>query len=99
MKILASLVFLAAAMQAAEPQFSTQELFRRGEGEYLLYRIPGIIVTKAGTVLAYAEARTSDKGDWNTADILLRRSTDQGKTFSPPRKIASVTGPHLKNPV
>ena len=33
------------------------DLFVSGEGGYKLYRIPGIVVTAAGTVLAYCEAR------------------------------------------
>jgi sialidase-1 len=75
-----------------------QELYRRGEGGYLIYRIPGIVVTKAGTILAYTEARQSERGDWGPADILLRRSEDGGSTWSAPVKIASVAGPHKKNP-
>jgi sialidase-1 len=95
----AALLLAGLCAWAAAPEFSSQTLFHRGEGNYLIYRIPGIVVTKAGTILAYAEARASDKGDWNAADILLRRSEDGGKTFSPPVKIASVSGPHVKNPV
>jgi sialidase-1 len=92
---------LIAATQAwaAEPSLATTELYTRGQGDYLLYRIPGIVVTAKGAVLAYCEGRKNDRGDWNTIDILLRRSTDGGKTFSPPRKIADVAGPHVKNPV
>jgi sialidase-1 len=61
--------------------------------------IPGIVVTAKGTVLAYAEARKSDRGDWNTIDIVMRRSTDGGRTWSPSRKIADVEGRKDKNPV
>jgi sialidase-1 len=74
-------------------------LFQAGHEGYKLYRIPGLIVTAKGTVLAYCEARRSDRGDWGTIDILLRRSTDGGKTWSPPKKIADVPGPKAKNPV
>jgi sialidase-1 len=90
---------LAAQSWAAEPSLATTELYTKGKGDYLIYRIPGIVVTAKGTVLAYCEARKSDRGDWNAIDILLRRSTDGGKTFSEPRKIANVDGPHRKNPV
>ena len=82
---------------AAEPE--KIDLFRAGEGGYKLYRIPGVVVTKSGTVLAYCEARKSDRGDWGAIDILLRRSTDGGKTWDGPRKIADVPGPKAKNPV
>jgi sialidase-1 len=100
LRIIATLLALAACrVQAAEPSLVTSDLFERGKGAYLVYRIPGIVVTAKGTVLAYCEARASDRGDWNAIDILLRRSTDGGRTFSEPRKIAEVPGPHHKNPV
>ncbi|MGA1369140.1 MAG: hypothetical protein ACO394_11555, partial [Blastocatellia bacterium] len=39
--------------QASAPE--RQTLFRGGEGDYALYRIPGIVVTRRGSVLAYCE--------------------------------------------
>jgi len=75
------------------------ELFEGGQGGYELYRIPGIIVTRAGTVLAYAEARKFTGGDWDTIDIQLRRSTDGRRTFSAPVVIGHVDTPLQRNPV
>ncbi len=83
----------------AAPFLEKGDLFEAGKEGYSLYRIPGIVVTKPGTVLAYCEARKSDRGDWGTIDILLRRSTDGGKTWGPRAKIADVPGPKSKNPV
>jgi len=74
-------------------------MFESATDGYALYRIPGLIVTAKGTVLAYCEARRTGKSDWDTIDIMLRRSTDGGKTFSPRQRIADVPGPHIKNPV
>jgi len=74
-------------------------IFSADTGGYAVYRIPGIVVTGHGTVLAYCEARKSDRGDWSTIDIVMRRSTDGGRTFDPVRKIAEVPGPKAKNPV
>lgn len=76
-----------------------QEIFRSGQDGYAQYRIPGMAVTKKGTLLAYAEARKSLRGDWGTINIVLRRSTDRGATWSPFRIIAQVDGPKAKNPV
>ena len=92
-----ALLALASPAVAAEPEKT--DLFEAGTGGYKLYRIPGVVVTKSGTVLAYCEARKSDRGDWGTIDILLRRSADGGKTWGAPTKIADVPGPKAKNPV
>lgn len=53
---------------------------------YALYRIPGIIVTDQGTVLTYYEARRGF-ADWSAIDICMRKSTDNGKTWSERRVI------------
>ncbi len=77
----------------------TQELFTSGEGGYALYRIPGLIVTARGTLLAYCEARKGERGDWGTIDLLLRRSTDGGRTWSDPQKLAEPPSDWQKNPL
>ncbi len=84
---------------SATPQLEKVDVFEAGKDGYTLYRIPGIVTTKRGTVLAYCEARRGDRGDWGTIDILLRRSTNNGATWQPSVKIADVPGPKAKNPV
>ena len=98
------LVSCAACLFAVEPQLRAADvekidLFESNEGGYALYRIPGIVTTKQGTLLAYCEARRTGKSDWDSIDILLRRSVDSGKTWDAPRKISDVPGPKTKNPV
>jgi sialidase-1 len=90
---------LVVCAVASRAEIEKIDLWKAGEQDYKLYRIPGIVVTAKGTVLAYAEARKSDRGDWNTIDIVMRSSTDGGRTWSPSRKIADVKGPKDKNPV
>lgn len=84
---------------AAAPFIEKVDLFEAQKDGYALYRIPGIVTTKRGTVLAYCEARKSDRGDWGTIDLLLRRSTDGGKTWGARTNFAAVSGPKEKNPV
>lgn len=74
------------------------DLFEAGQGGYAVYRIPGILVTPSATLLAYCEARKSDRGDWGPIDVMLRRSTDGGKTWDAPRKLVEPEPVH-KNPV
>jgi sialidase-1 len=94
---LALALLASSAGQCAEPFIEKQELFKAGEGGYKIYHIPGIVVTAKGTVLAWCEARQKG-GDWDQIEVLLRRSTDEGKTWSEPRKITDVPGPKTKNP-
>jgi sialidase-1 len=100
--ILVSAVILAALttpapIPAAEPFLEKTDLFQAHTLGYAAYHIPGIVVTAKGTVLAWCEARKKG-GDWDAIDILLRRSTDDGRTWNEPRRLADVPGPKQKNP-
>ncbi len=91
----------ASSVCAAEPFIEKADLFTVGDNPaYNVYHIPGIVVTAKGTVLAWCEARKKPSGvsDWDDIRILLRRSTDEGKTWSEPKSIADVPGPKTKNP-
>jgi len=56
-------------------------------GMALRYRIPALLVTKKGTVLAFAEARRDSGSDNCDIDIVLKRSGDNGKTWGPEIKV------------
>ncbi len=90
MRILALLVLtlLPAFVAASEPTFETSEVFPPGVNGIAHYRIPGIVVTPKGTVLAYCEARKNNSSDWGEIEVHLRRSTDGGKTWLPSQHIA-----------
>ena len=94
------LLFAAAGLgHAAEPLLEKIDLFEAETGGYTHYRIPAIAVTAKGTVLAFTEARKNAGGDWGPIDILMRRSTDGGRTWDAPRKVAHVDGPIQQNAV
>jgi sialidase-1 len=88
---------LACSLPASEPFLEKQDLFSAETLGYKRYHIPGIVVTAKGSILAWCEARKTD-GDWADIRILLRRSTDDGRTWSAPQKLADVPGPITKNP-
>jgi hypothetical protein len=92
-------LFLAGTAIPAEQVMNKTDLFEAGTAGYATYRIPGIVVTGGGTLLAYCEARKGLQGDWGAIDIMMRRGTDGGKTWGPPRKIVNIEGPVPKNPV
>jgi sialidase-1 len=101
LKLLAFLL-LSSALHAAAPLLEKSEVFPPGFNGVARYRIPGIIVTPSGTVLAYAEARKNNSSDWGEIEVHLRRSTDGGRTWLPARHIAHTAGriegnPHKKS--
>ena len=59
------------------------DVFVAGEHGYHTYRIPSIIRTKSGALLAFAEARRAGAGDAGDIDLVLRRSVDGGVSWTP----------------
>jgi sialidase-1 len=90
---LPSVVATSAPTVAPVPQEPEwQNLFSAGDQGIALYRIPGIVVTTKGTVLAYCEARRNSRSDWGEIEVHLRRSTDGGVSWSSPQRIAHRGG-------
>lgn len=71
------------------------ELFAPGQAGIALYRIPGIVRTENGTLLAYCEARRNNGADWGEIEIHMRRSLDDGMTWEPAIQIAHH-GPRIE---
>ena len=74
--------FLISHISQAE--INERVIFRSGEEGYSNYRIPSLITTKSGSLLAFCEARKDHRGDSGNIDLVVKRSTDGGKTWSPP---------------
>jgi sialidase-1 len=87
------------ALAVSAPFLEKIHVFEAGTGGYAHYRIPAIVATARGTLLAFCEARKGTQGDWGTIDLMLRRSTDGGKTWDAPRIVGRIDGPIAKNPV
>lgn len=58
-------------------------LFKPGDHGYKCFRIPAVVRSKSGIILAFAEARKNHCGDADDIDLVLRSSSDGGKTWSP----------------
>jgi hypothetical protein len=56
-------------------------VYQSGSEGYNIYRIPTIVKAANGDLLAFAEARAG--GDASEIDIVVKRSTNLGKTWSP----------------
>jgi sialidase-1 len=92
-------MLLTFAVAAAWGQAPTQiEVFRAGEGGYHTYRIPALIVSTKGTLLAFCEGRRGSSSDSGDIDLLLRRSFDGGKTWSAARTVADMGTDTIGNP-
>ena len=96
---LAAALWSEVSTVAAAPLLEKTHLFEEKTDGFVSYRIPCLVVTARGTVLAFCEARKFSGLDWGEIEIHQRRSTDGGRTFSPARQVAHV-GPRLpRNPV
>ncbi len=56
-------------------------VFQNGQDGYQCYRIPAIVKSPNGDLLAFAEARRNNCGDFGDVDIVLKRSIDNGNTW------------------
>ena len=82
--LLAGMALLSACARAdsASAERPAEPLFVRGDAGYHTYRIPAMAVTTKGTVLAFAEGRKNSGGDAGEIDLFVRRSTDNGRSWS-----------------
>jgi sialidase-1 len=90
------------AVQAAAPAptFDQQVLFKASQDPgYACFRIPAVVRSTDGTLLAFAEGRIDNCGDTGDIDIVLKRSSDGGKTWSPLQVVNHGDGDTHGNPV
>ena len=73
---------------AGESPLEQTDVFVSGRDGYHTYRIPAIVVTKQGTVLAFCEGRKTSRSDHGDVDLILRRSADGGRTWSPTQLVS-----------
>ena len=71
---------ISVAQQATLREIS---LWNAGEGGYHTYRIPALLLTQQGSVLAFCEGRKTSASDHGDIDLIMKRSVDDGLTWSP----------------
>ena len=93
--VLLILMSCAALFQASAEVISVSVPFVAPKGSYVTqqdryyrFRIPGMIVAQDGSVLLFAEGRRGEGSDPRRdenapIDLLMRRSTDNGRTWEP----------------
>ncbi len=83
-------------LAGAEP-VETVALFDRGYLGSVSYRIPALLTTAAGTVIAGADQRTSMPNDVpNHINFVIRRSADGGETWQPTQVVLDSPGEGLE---
>jgi sialidase-1 len=65
------------------------DVFIGGREGYPTYRIPAMVVTKKGTILAFCEGRKTGIFDHGNIDLVLKRSFNRGATWGPLQVIQS----------
>ncbi len=81
------LVFSFAFSMACLPVTALAEVtsiavWRQNTDGYHTYRIPALLTAADGSLLAFCEGRRESSGDAGAIDLLMKRSTDNGDTWS-----------------
>ena len=99
--LIALLITCTACIVSAQPVQTSNlnYIYKPGDAGYSCFRIPAMIVTKKGTLLAFAEGRKIDCGDSGNIDLVLRQSNDGGKTWSAIQVVWSDSTNTCGNPV
>ena len=82
----------------AAPSYDERALFVSGQGGYHTYRIPALVRSASGTLLAFCEGRKNSSSDTGDIDLLVRRSNDNGETWSPQQVVWSDSTNTCGNP-
>ncbi|MBM4018891.1 MAG: exo-alpha-sialidase [Planctomycetes bacterium] len=83
----------AAEERTAAAPLEQVDVFVAGQDGYHTYRIPSLLVTAKGALLAFCEGRKTGRGDSGDIDLVLKRSTDGGTTWLP-MQIVADDGPN-----
>lgn len=78
--VLLSSTFDNGVIGAEEPFRTT--VYTCGKEGYHTFRIPSLIVTKKATLLAFCEGRKTGRADHGDLDLVVKRSSDKGMTWS-----------------
>lgn len=83
------------------PVFTTAQhtvVYKSGTEGHKSYRIPAIVALKSGQLLAFAEGRVNNSGDFGDIDLVLKTSTNKGRSWSPLRIVVNVDSLQAGNP-
>ena len=93
--IIAIASFLPACFALAQEK---SFVFKNGESGYNCFRIPAIVKSTKGNLLAFAEGRRKGCGDAGYIDLVLKRSANGGKTWGNLQIVWTDSGNTCGNP-
>ena len=97
--IFAAGCIIASCTAFAAHQFLTEvTVYQEKDNGYFIHRIPALLTTDKGTLLAFCEARMASASDGAATDIALRRSLDNGKTWTTAQVVAHFPNYTVGNP-
>jgi sialidase-1 len=78
---LLTILLLSMSCVVYEPAPPTN-VFKLGEAGHHTFRIPAIVTTKQGSLLAFSEGRVNGRSDTGDINLVMKRSEDGGHTWS-----------------
>lgn len=97
-KTISTIVILVYFFSVGIAQITTVPVFISGTEGHKSYRIPAIISLPDGGLLAFAEGRVHGSGDFGDINIVMKRSSDNGKTWTALQYVAEFDTLQAGNP-
>ena len=73
-------------------------VFESGKEGHKIYRIPAILGLPNGNLLAFAEGRVQNSADFGDINLVMKKSMDQGKSWSALQILVDVDKLQAGNP-
>jgi sialidase-1 len=73
-------------------------VFKSGTEGHKIYRIPAIVKLPNGNILAFCEGRVNGGSDFGDINIVMKQSTDYGKTWSALKTLVDYNNLQAGNP-
>jgi sialidase-1 len=95
---LSLLLVLPSVSWCADSALTSVDVYTAGREGYHTYRIPAVVQTTKGTLLAFCEGRKNHARDWGDIDLLVKRSANSGRTWSKAITVADFGADTIGNP-